>query len=350
MEYNLPSSINITDDYEVNIWLNDTFKWNNDTDFWFQSSPICNEPIDLLPNKLGEFMARNRTKCEYGCNESTVWSFCPPRNFGNGRCDLLCNSNECYLDNGDCSQLCFSNYTECTWDLFTNNQCDQECNNEYCSVYVYQSGFTRQKAGCDETEYCRDLGNCVSVSYSNNTIATNTTLTEETCEIFGASIYNDVDRFGHVCDPQWINNGLCDDSCRHAGCGYDEIDCSLECIDDYCSWVYWVWNFMAITLNNVNHDTICAVWQPIAEAIFDPNFEKPESPVHADYAECMEICMTHDYNNDGYMNFREFTAFGFAIYVDRVNNNDKINQINCSSCVDMKIIIHYIHQRIIYTF
>ena len=38
---------------------------------------------------------------------------------------------------GDCVQLCFSNpVSNCSYDLFTNDICDEECNNKYCIGYA----------------------------------------------------------------------------------------------------------------------------------------------------------------------------------------------------------------------
>ena len=37
----------------------------------------------------------------------------------------------CHFDNGDCNQFCFT-LTNCTYEKFTNFECDEECNNEYC--------------------------------------------------------------------------------------------------------------------------------------------------------------------------------------------------------------------------
>ena len=41
-----------------------------------------------------------------------------------------------------CLQLCFDNpLSNCTYDLFTNDQCDAECNNQYCEIYSWSSGL-----------------------------------------------------------------------------------------------------------------------------------------------------------------------------------------------------------------
>ena len=66
----------------------------------------------------------------------------PTRRWGDGKCDLLCNSMQCDQDGGDCVQLYFDNpLSNCTYDLYTNDECDAECSNQYCQVYSWSSGF-----------------------------------------------------------------------------------------------------------------------------------------------------------------------------------------------------------------
>ena len=48
--------------------------------------------------------------------------------------------------------------------------------------------------------------------------------------------------------------------------------------------------------------------------------------------ECMEVINEFDYNNDNFINFREFTAiFYWSIITDY---EDKYKQLDCSACTD----------------
>ena len=107
-----------------------------------------------------------------------------PRQFGDGRCDTYCNNPRCKYDGGDCVQLCFADeYTNCSYDLFTNDVCDEGCNNEYCSGYEWKSDFVWPEVlDCEDqngTFSCAaDLHNCLidlnstDISVSNTNCST----------------------------------------------------------------------------------------------------------------------------------------------------------------------------------
>ena len=76
---------------------------------------------------------------------------------GDRRCNQYCNIPECGYDLGDYVQLCFADkYTNCSYDLFTNDVCHQGCNNEYCAAYRWKSDFaTKIIFDCeDDGTYC----------------------------------------------------------------------------------------------------------------------------------------------------------------------------------------------------
>ena len=153
--------------------------------------------MDLfIPDRFAEFFA-DKVNCHYGCGYE--WSnVCLPRDLGNGRCELLCNVPECYYDFGDCVQLCFSPYTECNWNLFTNNVCDSQCDNEYCTGYVWKSNFYRKLVfrdfHCNENE-----------SIEKVTLTSQFNISSPECResVSGASIYTDVNRHHQWCFEGW---------------------------------------------------------------------------------------------------------------------------------------------------
>eukprot|EP01084_Bolivina_argentea_P093119 167505_1 len=144
LSYNLPNNISINNTYAINKYFDDTFYWNNNTNYWLVFNPICNNINNIsLPIKLQSFMNAN-VKCNHLCSDNTQTTLCIPRNVGNGKCDAACNTNNCFYDYGDCVQLCFANsdLSNCSWEKFSNNICDKGCDNEYCTGYYYDSFFT----------------------------------------------------------------------------------------------------------------------------------------------------------------------------------------------------------------
>ena len=100
-------------------------------------------------------------QCGYVCNSSgedikDAADICLPRNLGNGRCDADCHNARCLADYGDCVQLCFSPYTECSWDLYSNDVCDSECDVAYCSLYWTNSDFGRKNLNLIAQPQIRD--------------------------------------------------------------------------------------------------------------------------------------------------------------------------------------------------
>ena len=90
------------------------------------------------------------------------------RKLGDGRCDLDCDMIECTFDNGDCLQLCFApELGNCTYDKFTNDECDEGCDTKYCMEYQYGSDFsTPDWSGCPKYE--GDKSQCQGTSNNSN--------------------------------------------------------------------------------------------------------------------------------------------------------------------------------------
>eukprot|EP01083_Nonionella_stella_P052304 138820_1 len=341
--YNLPH-IDPNDTGAVNDWFDANFDWNgNQTDYYLQFNSICEEVTDAFPNKWKQFI-QSVAKCDYECtyfvldegesrNSRIDNLFCLPSRLGDGRCDKFCNDPRCAYDKGDCVQLCFAEeYTNCTWDLFTNNVCDAGCDNEYCQAYKWKSDFvSRLTIERNNSEYSADLHSCARL---NDTYFGN--ITVNTCEGVQGSSYLDIDayyvdgkKYLIQCRLHYIGDGFCDDACRIEGCGYDEDDCSLGCINDICSQIYIAWQFfVSADTYLVSHTVVCEDWGPIAVELFGNEFNYTKEF-------CYQLTIITDHNHDGYMNFREFGHFGY-ILIEGNTRLSKPTQINCSTCVGME--------------
>ena len=85
LNYNLPSPLNFINNTIINAWFNDAFNWNNDTDYWFQLTPICQTQLShSVARKFGQFMEQ-KCKCDFECDESNRQTLlCSPHLLGNG--------------------------------------------------------------------------------------------------------------------------------------------------------------------------------------------------------------------------------------------------------------------------
>ena len=100
----------------------------------------------------------------------------------------------------------------------------------------------------------------------------------------------------------------------------------LGCVNDFCSLVYqgWLYGTGGGGVSKVNKTFGCNVMYPLMVAAFS-----------REYGNCSELLTEIDFNGDGYINFREFTALIFG-NTDGVHDGLKANQINCSECVGTK--------------
>eukprot|EP00483_Globobulimina_turgida_P001101 UN01103 len=303
--------------------------------------------MDLFPPQLQIFM-KNVAQCNYECKydlsgdisfEHTT--YCTPSILGDGRCNSECGWIECAFDAGDCVQLCFAppqlqDYTNCTWQQFTNNVCDKGCNNKYCTAYKYNSDFTNAiAAAIDDKPYTADLLQCYNANISESTYNYNESATEcwksSTSNIY---LETNVENQIKHCISWWIGDGVCDDACRTDECLQDGNDCDLGCYDDTCSQLHEAWILLNVLVKNNNvtiHNAIvCQDWLSFGVAAI-PN-------VSMNQTSCEQLVINSDYNNDGYINFREFVVIGVQFLSLAVVNDEKAAQMNCSSCVGM---LHY---------
>ena len=108
-----------------------------------------------------------------------MMSYYLSRKLGNGKCNEYCITRGCFYDAGDCAQLCFANeLTNCTYDKFTNDECDQGCDNEYCMLYEWASDFEVpnqyehnnkiwQAGNCLQLCFAYELANCTYDKLTN---------------------------------------------------------------------------------------------------------------------------------------------------------------------------------------
>lgn len=131
------------------------------------------------------------------------------------------------------------------------------------------------------------------------------------------------------CDDVY-EQGVCDDACRTDECLYDGDDCSLGCVDDTCKQIYQFWLYLSYLAgigseHKLDHDTACIKAWPLAV----DQLEIEEAP-----GNCHEILAQVDYNNDTYINFREFVVIVAADLSG--GHASKAMQINCSQCIGVE--------------
>ena len=115
-------------------------------------------------------------------------------------------------------------------------------------------------------------------------------------------------------------------------------DCDLGCTDDFCATIYRYWSWLIPSNDSlaVNISVICDEWLP---SLLDYD-NKDGSSTNAILQEqvldtpggCEAFVCMIDWNEDGYINFKEFTT-----YIARFSTSDlpmdKAIGLNCSSCV-----------------
>jgi len=140
------------------------------------------------------------------------------------------------------------------------------------------------------------------------------------------------------CPIKYLQDGYCDDLCRTDQCSGDIKDCNLQCIDDYCSIIYRRWTWLLFDGSEsyaVNYSVACNILETGIEydnkegdsrnEIFDL-FNLGDSDI------CSIFLCLIDWNEDGYINFREFTTL-FARFSDPELAMDKSIGLNCSNCI-----------------
>eukprot|EP01083_Nonionella_stella_P054263 143307_1 len=263
IEYNANQTIQNNTDIAIQ-WLQNTMQITPKMDeLYLTSNPICDENVTWFPMELNISEACY-TPCRPRRAGTTrvIDQFCPSRLVADGKCDVICGTNDCYGDGGDCLQLCFSPLTNCTYDLYTNDVCDEACNNDYCMEY-YDEEYTRPKIQTHNSDntiiYGPDNEECRMYNYSSNL----------TCEESNSS-YNDQMLFSK-CGSTWVGDGLCDDLCRTDECNQDGGDCEATgaCTANICKYIYDAWLlFVPDQTYNINVSYFCNKIYPNAIAMF----------------------------------------------------------------------------------
>eukprot|EP01083_Nonionella_stella_P303474 1050693_1 len=311
----------------LELYFDTNFEWNEDATYYLSLNPICdNQNRSELPTKLQTFLEGQT--CHYPCASDDsqmrdgIFFYCPPHIIGDGKCDFNCNNHPCFLDYGDCQQLCFvDEFSNCTWELFTNDKCDEECDNDYCRSdnwqYSFEEGVFRQA----------DMDHCGTSNVSNNlerywmdqcvASAHENIYTNQSCEGIG-----------------WVGDGLCDDACRTEACLNDREDCEKGCMDDSCAMIFSIWTTAASIGVGDGYlapiDRLCVLWPVVKDAL------GLGYPVN-----CTDLLMDGDSNHDNHTNFREFVIIVLNyLWVWNPNDpnhdeNKRMMQVNCSACVGM---------------
>eukprot|EP01083_Nonionella_stella_P194517 717417_1 len=331
IEYNVDTN----DSNQINDWLDTNFKWNEDTVYWLQRNPICQEDTNSMHSKIASFLKSDNTKCHDECTDyygEPDIAACLPYRLGDGHCDMKCNTPYCAYDKGDCVQLCFANnteYTNCTWDKYTNDVCDAGCDNQYCVGFLMTSNFEvlNKYFGL-----YADNEHCVKGEWADQYHAFDSRVKSTNCST-SRSVYVewDNDKQHKECSMgEWLNDGVCDDACRTKSCGYDGSDCDQNCSgeEDLCVILYSLWtSFLGTTQYKFGHDYMCSTAWPIAVSFL----EIPQN------VSCMAVMENADYNNDGMTNFREFVIIGIPLVREGMWAL-KATQVNCSACMGVE---HY---------
>ena len=211
-------------------------------------------------------------------------------------------------------QLCFAEeLTDCSRDDLYNEKCDEPCNNDYCSAYQNLAGIS----GVQDLKYDPDFEHCISNPVSaacQNSSIRSTYL--DTRISWNAD---------NVCDPDWIGDSNCDDSCQTEECSYDKGDCALLCTGVcFAAGAVWTGGVDPERLWKVDPNHYCGVmWQGLVGVVG----EFPGSD------NCLETLQSMDFNQDGLLNFREFSAlFGHITFR---SEDSRALQLNCSSCMTL---------------
>ena len=123
---------------------------------------------------------------------------------------------------------------------------------------------------------------------------------------------------------------LGDDSCNVDQCGNDLTDCheDKQCAEGtVCRQIYRFWNFLGDG-NQWNTTTFCdgTLW-----TIFTDKLR-----VDLDWwMTCDYFMNRYDFNDDGFVNYRELTALGYTALYDKFYDWGRASQVNCSFCWGM---------------
>ena len=319
---------------------------------------VDDNKTDIVAPSFAEFLLSKNTNCELPFDVINLQNrFCTARHLGDGKCDLFCYDSTTNYDHGDCLQLCFDNpLSSCTYDLFTNDQCDAECDNLFCVAYIFGSDFKsvsyrqsgnvskatdhKQCPGWDsiQIQNLNEIGFNESECYLSKYDNPNVNIPPSEILTVLERVY-DLENVDWYCNPLWIDDGVCDDLCQTDECLNDENDCNSECVNETCSAIYGYWAFImdGKEKSAANLTVVCNEWISSSTKLFslDDTFTKLPKLYNVTNPDgCMAMMQFLDLNGDGYINFREFTSWaGIAIWIDSFNGFVKGINVNCSSCV-----------------
>ena len=242
--------------------------------------------------------------CNSGCMSQAEKLVCDISDVGNGVCNQGCFTS-CNLDEGDCSQTCdFNNI--CNISTWGNDICDENCNTTQCIWDGYDcASFLNQ-------EYTLDM-DCNLTQYS--------------------------------CNTSWINDGICDEYCKQCSSVEIESDCTSCTLDNsfLCLEIHDWWSLL---LNTIGVDTTqyeYATQSDLCNSTDGGAFVNAlifySSDLELGIYSCLDFAYNPkiDVNLNGVVGFWEFlniaTKLEILVDSEAVTTQDKINQVNCSLCM-----------------
>lgn len=319
--FNISSFVNFTTYNENNL------NRDNNSYVWFTSSDICD--TTSINNDNNTYIGNiNQTWLEYIATETDnteLLSFiteldpcfepcgsildsngCNAFRWGDGICDTKCFNQRCNWDNGDCTQLCHCQHNLTLISLLYNNECDAECDTNYCENDHFACG--KENATCNNVNY----------NISQNLTYVN------------ADDYNY--ELNDACFNGWIDSsdGWCDDNCRNLeSCNYDDDACS-ECGGN-CVTIFDIFDFVAQDPppSVITEQDTCNYWSAIQS--YSPGIAQ-------NFTNCTNLFDYIDTNDNKMVGFHElivaFASQNLNAWSDNYRSDLKIKQVNCSKCID----------------
>eukprot|EP00727_Mastigamoeba_balamuthi_P014777 m51a1_g9925 putative peptidase c14 (1275) ;mRNA; f:497-6537 len=159
---------------------------------------------------------------------------CPTAYKGNGMCNMLCYTEACGWDDGDCdNKTCEA---ECTPEVLANNACDVQCATVACD---YDNSACRGLCNDKCLQAMVNDSHCdaacfnVRCNYDGDDCASRWCSPSCPDVLVGngqcnPECYNYSHSCALLCDEGSINNSVCNAACNVAACDYDGGDCSRE--------------------------------------------------------------------------------------------------------------------------
>ena len=272
----------------------DTFDYNSS---WYNLSFVS----DSDSSGLLKFI-KTYDPCSSPCNSGISSYLCPTKEHGDGVCQVECNIAACGFDGGDCDQSCnlYTNMTNvnssCTLDNWQmDGICNVGCNNSLCNY---------------------DFQDCIYTPTAN-----------DTCN----NLLHDIENI--TCYSDWTDDLWCDSYCEQLSCEGTNSGCSSSITpcwgDGSCSRAY-----------GTMMKLLAAIYQPYELITLNEVCEKFNllalvTQTNIDNLNCSQAFDIADLNDNGYIGFWEaivYTAESWGLR-DAVHWKEKIQQIDCSSCL-----------------